>query len=73
MSLHDELFDREKFLPDMKLHKIEVCSDASAGHLVSIEFTLRTLASEVVNFYPLTSIGELKNSNCKPFVIPDGC
>ena len=47
-SNHEELFDSNIFKPDMKLYRPYVCVSPEDGHLLGIELTLRTTASDTV-------------------------
>ena len=66
-----ELNDENLFKPDMKIYELYVCIDPEDGHIVGIEITLRTVASQVVGEHTLNIVGTSQGANCKPYVIPD--
>ena len=66
-----ELNDENLFKPDMKIYELYVCIDPEDGHIVGVEITLRTVASQVVGEYTLNIVGTSQGANCKPYIIPD--
>ena len=72
LSNSGQLLEPALFSHDMKLHSISVCTWRDRDRPVSIEFTLRTLASKIVKKLQLAKIGNEKvDVKCSDWKILD--
>ena len=72
MSNSYQLLNPAEFMPDMKLHRIDVCFIRKDNKVNYMAFTLRTLASKLVTVLEMDFLGRKSDSeDCSFFIIED--